>query len=183
MVQEFFRKLGFQVINFPNSAWSAFFLLLCSCQSNKTSENSPAEYQGRFTTNATDHLGTEQVKNQKHLQAFNLELEWLKIRKLIVEAQIRFKEARGSELTLESEYLKFLALEDRFPSNKGFITETIRIEWQARLKVKKAETKRLGAAVRLLNRDMKELEAKLFRKGFHYQLPNSSVDLSEDSNR
>ena len=163
--------------------WSGIFLLLFSCQSSKPIPHSITSKPGVFSENSIDRLGVEKVQSQKRVQAFRLELEWLKIRKLIVEAQIRFKEARGSELTLESEYLKFLALEDRFPSNKGFITETIRIEWQARLKVKKAETKRLGAAVRLLNRDMKELEAKLFRKGFHYQLPNSSVDLSEDSNR
>ena len=106
----------------------------------------------------------------------------MKIRKLIVEAEVRTNEALQNEIALESEFLKFQALEDRFPADKGFITEAKRIEWQARLKVKKAETRKQRAAVRLLNRDMKELDAKLFRKGFHYQLPIPIVGLPVDSN-
>ena len=138
--------------------------------------------RGVFSENLIDRLAVEKVQSQKRIQAFRLELEWLKIRKLIVEAEVRANEAHQSEISLESEFLKFQALEDRFPANRGFITEAKRIEWHARLKVKKAETRKQRAAVRLLNRDMKELEAKLFRKGFHYQLPNPIVGLPIDSN-
>jgi hypothetical protein len=172
--------LGFQVKNLSICAWSGFFLLLCSCQSSKPNKSS-SENPSSFSGNTVLGLGAEKVQIQKKLQASNLELEWLEIRKLIVEAQIRSDEARRSEIILESEFLKFQAIEDRFPSDKGFITEGKRIEWLARLKVKNAETKRQRAAVRLLSRDMKELEAKLFRKGFHYQLPNPRVDLSANS--
>ena len=162
--------------------WGGFFLLLFSCQTSKPVPHTITSKQGVFSENSIDRLGVEKVQSQKRVQAFRLELEWLKIRKLIVEAEIRANEANQSEIALESEFLKFQALENRFPSDKGFITEAKKIEWQARLKVKKAETRKQRAAVRLLNRDMKELEAKLFRKGFHYQFPNPIVGLPVDSN-
>ena len=162
--------------------WGGFFLLLCSCQTGIPVPHTITSKQGVFSENSIDRLGSEKVQSQKRVQAFRLELEWLKIRKLIVEAEVRTNEALQNEIALESEFLKFQALEDRFLADKGFITEGKRIEWQARLKVKKAETRKLRAAVRLLNRDMKELEAKLFRKGFHNQLPIPNVGLPVDNN-
>ena len=162
--------------------WGGFFLLLFSCQTSKPVPHTITSKQGVFSENSIDRLGVEKVQSQKRVHAFRLELEWLKIRKLIVEAEVRANEAHQNEIVLESDFLKFQALEDRFPADKGFITEAKRIEWQARLKVKKAETRKQRAAVRLLNRDMKELEAKLFRKGFHYQLPIPIDGLPVDSN-
>ena len=174
--------MGFQVKFFYSSAWSGLFLLLSSCQSSKQVHHPVSIEEGDFSENLIDVLGVEKVQTQKRLKAFRLELEWLEVRKLIVEAEIRSNEAFQSEIALESEFSKFQALENRFPADEGFITDDKRIEWKARLKVKKAETNRTRAAVRLLHRDMKELEAKLFRNGFHYQLPDPSFDLPADAN-
>ena len=174
--------MGFQVKILNSFAWSGLFLLLTSCQSSKQAQHPDSKKIGDFSENSIDVLAVKKVQIQKRLKAFRLELEWLKIRKLIVEAEILSNEAVQSEIELESEFSKFQVLENRFPADEGFITDAKRIEWQARLKVKKAETNRKRAAVRLLHRDMKELEAKLFRNGFHYQLLHPSFGLPADAN-
>jgi hypothetical protein len=71
-----------------------------------------------------------------------------------------------SFLKLEIELLKFKKLQEDFPDEKGFITDLQEIEWQARLKFKNDQINKLRANVRLLKRDMKDLEAKLHRHGF-----------------
>ena len=86
-------------------------------------------------------------------------------------AKTRANQSRESSLKLEREFTNFKSLDNRFPSQQGFILEKKKREWDARLKVKKEETNRLDAIVRLLNRDMLELDDKLRHSGFRYQLP------------
>ena len=104
-------------------------------------------------------LDAESEQLSKKLRALDLESEWLSLRKLIVDAETRCCVVRQSELKLKSDYEKFKALNHRFPSEKGFITESKRMEWEARIKVRMEETNKQQARVRLLNRDMKDLEA------------------------
>jgi hypothetical protein len=79
---------------------------------------------------------------------------------------MRASESTRSLLKLERELLKFQKLQNNFPHETGFISQGDEIEWKSRLKVKKAEVKKLNAVVRLLKRDMNALEAKLHRSGY-----------------
>ena len=93
-------------------------------------------------------------------------------------AKTRSNQSRESSLKLEREFSHFKGLDNRFPSPQGFILEKKKREWEVRLQVKKEETNRLEARVRLLNRDMVELVDKLTHKGFRYQLPTFTSEQS-----
>ena len=95
--------MGFQVKFLHIFVWGGFFLLLFSCQTSKPVPHTITSKQGVFSENSIDRLGVEKVQSQKRVQAFRLELEWLKIRKLIVEAEVRANEALQNEIALESE--------------------------------------------------------------------------------
>ena len=103
---------------------------------------------------------------EDNLKAFELENEWLDARSRVLRAEIRAGESTKSLLKLERELLKYQKLQNSFPHETGFISERDEIEWKSKLKVKKAEVKKLNALVRLLSRDMNALEAKLHRNGF-----------------
>ena len=77
--------------------------------------------------------------------------------------------------------LKYQNFDIRFPAKQGFISDRDKITWKAKLKVKQEEAKRLKAAVRLLNRDMIELEAKLKHEGFRYEPQLRSTESSESN--
>ena len=124
-----------------------------------------------FSDRSIEILNEELGTNQQTLKLLQFELEWLNVRKKIVAAEILAKQAKESELKLERELSNFQKLDFRFPSPQGFISENEQIKWSAKLKVKKEETARLQTIVRLLRRDMNDLENKLSHKGFHYQVP------------
>lgn len=165
--------MGFQVKFFLS--WSSFLLLLLSCNSTAPPEGIDPR-ASLFTNNTEPSLEEQLVQTKKNLIVHRLELEWLNLRKIIVEAEIRANEATSSELMLERELLKYQNFDNRFPAKQGFISDLDKITWQSKLKVKQEETRRLKAAVRLLNRDMIELEAKLKHEGFRYEpKPRSTV--------
>ena len=161
--------------------WGFLLLFLISCQtSNPVSDASLNNIH--MSEIKVENLDQEKENILDNLRALSLELEWLKLRKLIVEAQLLFQEALKSELSLKSDYANFESINKHFPSNQGFITENKRIEWQARMEFKTEETKKHRAQVRLLNRDMNALEAKLFRNGYSYDQLNSTLKLSNNQN-
>lgn len=170
--------MGFQVKFFLIG--SSCLLLLFSC--NSTPPPQGIDSRASLFTNSTEPSLDEQLaQTKKTLIAHRLELEWLNLRKIIVEAEIRAKEATSSELMLERELLKYQNFDIRFPAKQGFISDRDKITWQAKLKVKQEEAKRLKAAVRLLNRDMIELEAKLKHEGFRYEPQLGSTESSESN--
>jgi len=147
------------------------FLCLSSSCSNSSSQHDPLASVKVFSDRSIEILNEELGTNQQTLKLLQFELEWLNVRKKIVAAEILAKQAKESELKLERELSNFQKLDFRFPSPQGFISENEQIKWSAKLKVKKEETARLQTIVRLLRRDMNDLENKLSHKGFHYQVP------------
>ena len=147
------------------------FLCLSSSCSNSSSQHDPLASVKVFSDRSIEILNEELGTNQQTLKLLQFELEWLNVRKKIVAAEILAKQAKESELKLERELSNFQKLDFRFPSSQGFISENEQIKWSAKLKVKKEETARLQTIVRLLRRDMNDLENKLSHKGFHYQVP------------
>jgi len=168
--------LGYQVKILLIFGWCSFFLLISSCQTN-SSFRETNKHSSVFSEFPILSPSGEIAQINSSLTAYRLELKWLKLRKEIVTAEIRSNEAKESELKLERELSNFQNLDRRFPSSQGFISEHEQVKWYARLKVKKAETNRLQAIVRLLNRDMNDLENKLRHKDFRYQVPASESEL------
>lgn len=169
--------MGFQVKFFLILGWGCSFLLLFSCRGNLDGQNHfPVSHDS--SENTVQILDEELAQTKDSLVSLALELEWLILRKEIVLAKTRSNQSRESSLKLEREFSNFKALDKRFPSPQGFILEKKKREWEARLQVKKEETKRLEAIVRLLNRDMVELVDKLSHKGFRYQLPGVTSEQS-----
>lgn len=146
-----------------------FSYLVTSCQSVPVELEGPVKTVG-FSDRSVENLGDQLSSNKKSLEALEFEMEWLETRKQIVAAEIMLRRAIESEMKLERELSGFQSLNHRFPSEQGFISEHETIKWQSRLKVKQEETSRLKTVVRLLNRDMTDLDAKLARKGFRHPL-------------
>ena len=162
--------MGFQVKFFLILGWGCSFLLLFSCRGS-LSGHDHYPVTNVSSENTVVNLDKELAQTKSLLVSLELELEWLVLRKEIVLAKTRANQSRESSLKLEREFTNFKSLDNRFPSQRGFILEKKKREWEARLKVKKEVTKRLEAIVRLLNRDMLELDDKLRHSGFRYQLP------------
>jgi len=138
---------------------------LLSCQSNFVEDSNlttGASSSGKSETQLKENL----FYVEKEYEKFTLEEDWLNLRSKVVRSEISANEAMESLLKLEIELLKFKKLQDDFPDEKGFITDLQEIEWQSRLKFKKEQVNKLRANVRLLMRDMKDLEAKLHRSGY-----------------
>lgn len=162
--------MGFQVKFFLILGWGCSFLLLFSCRGNLSGhDHFPVSHVS--SENTVQILDEELAQTKDSLVSLALELEWLILRKEVVLAKTRANQSRESSLKLEREFTNFKVLDNRFPSPQGFILEKKKREWEARLSVKKEETNRLEAIVRLLNRDMVELVDKLSHKGFRYPLP------------
>ena len=158
------------------------FLCLSSSCSNSSSQHDQLASVKVFSDRSIEILNEELGTNQQTLKLLQFELEWLNVRKKIVAAEILAKQAKESELKLERELSNFQKLDFRFPSPQGFISENEQIKWSAKLKVKKEETARLQTIVRLLRRDMNDLENKLSHKGFRYQVPAPKPELPSDLN-
>lgn len=141
---------------------------LLSCQKTVHSEKIVSQSDIQFSGYSQLELNRQIGLVEDDLNAFQLEREWLDARKRVLRAEMRAGESTQSLLKLERELLKYQNLQNSFPHKTGFISERDEIEWKSRLKVKKAEVKKLNALVRLLTRDMNALEAKLNRKGFGY---------------
>lgn len=169
--------MGFQVKFFFILGWGCSYLLLFSCRGNLSGQDH-FPVRNVSSENTVEILDKELAQTKDLLVSLELELDWLVLRKEIVLAKTRSNQSRESSLKLEREFTNFKALDHRFPSPQGFILEKKKREWEARLTVKKDETKRLEAIVRLLNRDMVELVDKLSHKGFRYQLPTFNSEQS-----
>ena len=169
--------MGLQVKFFLIFGWGCSFLLLFSCRGNISGQDH-FPVNNVSSENTVKILDEELSQTKDSLVSLALELEWLTLRKEIVLAKTRSNQSRESSLKLEREFSHFKGLDNRFPSPQGFILEKKKREWEARLQVKKEETKRLEARVRLLNRDMVELVDKLSHKGFRYQLPTFTSEQS-----
>ena len=139
---------------------------LLSCQKTVHSEKIDSQRDNQFSGHSQLELNRQIGLVEDNLKAFQLENEWLDARARLLRAEIRAGESTKSLLKLERELLKYQELQNSFPHEIGFISERNEIEWISRLKVKKAEVKKLNALVRLLTRDMNSLEAKLHRNGF-----------------
>jgi hypothetical protein len=136
-----------------------------SCQSNFVEDSNlitGVSFPGKSETQLKENLFYVEKEHEK----FAFEQDWLNLRSEVVRSEISANEAMKSLLKLEIELLKFKKLQEDFPDEKGFITDLQEIEWQARLKFKNEQINKLRANVRLLKRDMKDLEAKLHRHGF-----------------
>ena len=169
--------MGFQVKFFLILGWGCSLLLLFSCRGSLSGQDHfPASNVS--SENTVKILDDELAQTKDSIVSLELELEWLNLRKEIVLAKTRSNQSRESSLKLEREFSHFKGLDNRFPSPQGFILEKKKREWEVRLQVKKEETKRLEARVRLLNRDMVELVDKLTHKGFRYQLPTFTSEQS-----
>ena len=153
---KFFLNLGF-ICTIP-------FLL--SCQNTVHSKKTVSQTDVQFSGHSQSELDKQIEFAEDKLKAFQLESEWVDVRKKVLRAEMRASESTRSLLKLERELLKFQKLQNNFPHETGFISQRDEIEWKSRLKVKKAEVKKLNAVVRLLKRDMNALEAKLHRNGY-----------------
>ena len=153
---KFFLNLGF-ICTIP-------FLL--SCQNTVHSKKTVSQTDVQFSGHSQSELDKQIEFAEDKLKAFQLECEWVDVRKKVLRAEMRASESTRSLLKLERELLKFQKLQNNFPHETGFISQRDEIEWKSRLKVKKAEVKKLNAVVRLLKRDMNALEAKLHRNGY-----------------
>ena len=153
---KFFLNLGF-ICTIP-------FLL--SCQNTVHSKKTVSQTDVQFSGHSQSELDKQIEFAEDKLKAFQLEWEWVDVRKKVLRAEMRASESTRSLLKLERELLKFQKLQNNFPHETGFISQRDEIEWKSRLKVKKAEVKKLNAVVRLLKRDMNALEAKLHRNGY-----------------
>ena len=169
--------MGFQVKFFLILGWGCSFLLLFSCRGNFSGQDH-LPVSNVSSENTVKILDDELAQTKDSIVSLELELEWLNLRKEIVLAKTRSNQSRESSLKLEREFSHFKGLDNRFPSPQGFILEKKKREWEVRIRVKKEETKRLEARVRLLNRDMVELVDKLTHKGFRYQLPTFTSEQS-----
>ena len=162
--------MGFQVNILLLLAAGSFLYLSSSC-STSSSQHNPLARANKFTDRSVEILNEELALNQHTLKLLQFELEWLNLRKKIIDAEILAKNASESKLKLERELSNFQKIDFRFTSSQGFISDNEQIKWEARLKVRKEEADRLQTIVRLLKRDMNDLENKLSHKGFHYQVP------------
>ena len=139
---------------------------LLSCQKTVHSEKIVSQRDIQFSGHSQLELNRQIGLVEDNLKAFELENEWINARRRVLRAEIRAGESTKSLLKLERELLKYQKLQNSFPHETGFISERDEIEWKSKLKVKKAEVKKLNALVRLLSRDMNALESKLHRNGF-----------------
>ena len=119
-----------------------------------------------FTESSEAELKDQILQIDRNLEKFQLESEWLKQRNKIVNAEIVANESLKSLTKLEIELSKFQLMQKNFPDQRGFISDLKEVEWKSLLKVKKDNVEKSNALVRLLKRDMHDLEAKLHRKGF-----------------
>ena len=95
-----------------------------------------------------------------------MEVKWLVLRQKIVLAEIDAKLAKESEVRLALEMARFGEMEKMLPGEEGFIEQGQRRAWETRLRVRKEETAKAEAKVRLLIRDMNDLLGKLAHRGF-----------------
>lgn len=104
------------------------------------------------------------MESQRKL--LEMEVKWLVLRQKIALAEIDAKLAKESEVRLALEMARFGEMEKMLPGEEGFIEQGQRRAWETRLRVRKEETAKAEAKVRLLIRDMNDLLGKLAHRGF-----------------
>ena len=115
-------------------------------------------------THQAFHSEKNDLESQRKL--LEMEVKWLVLRQKIVLAEIDAKLAKESEVRLALEMARFGEMEEMLPGEEGFIEQGQRRAWETRLRVRKEETAKAEAKVRLLIRDMNDLLGKLAHRGF-----------------
>ena len=110
------------------------------------------------------HAEKNELESQRKL--LEMEVKWLVLRQKIALAEIDAKLAKESEVRLALEMARFGEMEKMLPGEEGFIEQGQRRAWETRLRVRKEETAKAEAKVRLLIRDMNDLLGKLAHRGF-----------------
>ena len=110
-----------------------------------------------------------------------MEMKWLVLRQKLVLAEIDTKLAKESEVKLAVEMARFGEMEKMLPGEEGFIDSSQRKAWGTRLRVRREETAKAEAKVRLLVRDMNDLLGNLTYRGFkppvsRRELPQTPVE-------
>ena len=95
-----------------------------------------------------------------------MEMKWLVLRQKIVLSEIDAKLAKESEVKLALDMARFGEMEKMLPGEEGFIEQGQRRAWETRLRIRKEETAKAEAKVRLLVRDMNDLLGKLTHLGY-----------------
>ena len=142
--------------------------VLCSCQRTERSFDQNSPYRGfeGLKGASLQSLSLERKNVAEERKLLEMELKWLALRQKVVEAEIELRQAREFENALALEMARYGEMEERFPGKEGFIAPTQRRAWDARLLVRKRETEKAAARVRLLVRDMKDLVGKISHYGF-----------------
>ena len=157
--------------------------LLASCNPSRNS-SAPSDGTNResgFDLRA-DSIAEERAHYLHQEKKQKFELDWLKLRTRVVQAQFVTNQARLAENTLAQEMARYGSLDRRFPDAQGFIDQIQRNEWDTRLLQRRQEVSQAEARERLLAREMRELRALLAKEGF--PIPDQSAfDLSAPSNR
>ena len=147
-------------------------LAFCSCRRGaELADQSPVRgfpFLGEATPQS---LSAEKKKSVRDRQAMEMELKWLVLRQKLVAARIEVESAREAELKLALDMARYGDMEERLPGKRGFIEAGQRKAWESRLLFKSEERERAQTVVRLLLRDMKDLEGKLSHRGFVPPLP------------
>lgn len=150
--------------------WLSILLLaLCSCRSADDRFRQQVIEGGRgfaslseTSPQALSHERDAIVKERKLLE---MELEWLLLRQKFTGAEIDLRLAHESEIKLALEMSRFGEMEKRLPGDKGFIDPGQRIAWEARLAHRREETIKARTRIRLLQRDLRDLEGKFSHRG------------------
>lgn len=128
-----------------------------------------------------DSIAEERAYYLRQEKKQKLELDWLKLRTRVVQAQFITNQARLAENTLAKEMARYGSLDRRFPDAQGFIDPIQRNGWDTRLLQHRQEVSQAEARERLLAREMGELRALLAKEGF--PIPDQSAfDLSAPYN-
>ena len=111
-------------------------------------------------------LHAEKSDLETKRKLLEMEIQWLVLRQKLVLSQIDAKLAKESEVRLAVEMARFGEMEKLLPGEEGFIEPGQRRAWETRLRVRREETAKAEAKVRLLVRDMNDLLGKLTHRGF-----------------
>lgn len=145
-----------------------WLLTLCSCRQPEYPRADVPSQRGFAALEGVTHqaLHAEKSDLESQRKLLEMEVKWLVLRQKIALAEIDAKLAKESEVRLALEMARFGEMEKMLPGEEGFIEQGQRRAWETRLRVRKEETAKAEAKVRLLIRDMNDLLGKLAHRGF-----------------
>jgi len=145
-----------------------WLLTLCSCRQPEYSQGDDHSQRGFAALGGVSHqaLHAEKTDLERKRKLLEMEMKWLVLRQKLVLSEIDAKLAKESEVSLAVEMARFGEMEEMLPGEEGFIKQGQRRAWETRLRVRREETAKAEAKVRLLIRDMNDLLGKLAHRGF-----------------